>query len=129
MGEFWGADGFMRRGDCGEWSVLMMDIYAIANLSTLFAYVAIAVVLWMAVRQDRRHASERTPVSPRERTHIRTTYATFIITCGLGHADGVLAFIWPAYHVFAMLHLITAAASWYAVYVTFRYRGRLLADI
>lgn len=128
MDEFFGASGFVGRGECGSWAEGMPHVYAMANLATTFAYVAIGIILWMAIRQEARVVSVADLTRP-QKNHLRATYATFIVSCGVGHLDGVVAFFWPAYHLFAVWHVFTAAASWYAVAVTFHFRTHILADI
>lgn len=121
------ADGFVLRGHCGDWNSTMKFLYAFARLNITGAYVAIpAISVWaFAVRQK----VQLEDLTPRELTIMRLTYAAFIVFCGVGHLEGVLAFVWPAYHVFAVWHLATATVSWFAVAVTFRHRLRLVTGI
>jgi len=104
-------------------------MYALSNLSITLAYFAIALILAVGVMEDRKRRLERLPLGRRERRFGMAVYAAFILSCGLGHIDGWLAFRWPAYHLFALWHLLTAVISWFAVYVTFRLRFRIVAGL
>lgn len=105
MWEIFDASLFMPRGQCGAWSPIWRNVYMLANVLIFAAYMIIpmALVRFRFVR-----------ILGRMRK-IRVLVAAFILTCGIGHLEGVVSFWWPAYHVFALWNLITAGVSWATV--------------
>lgn len=124
------ADRFTPRGQCGEWVAWEASLYAVSHVAITCAYIAIPAILFLAVRQSKKRQPSTLPaLHPREHNIIRTTFALFILTCGLGHLEGLLAFRWPAYHLFALWHGFTALVSWAAVVVIFHYRAEILQEL
>ena len=118
---------FMPRGQCGAWTEPWLSLYLDSNLAIFFAYLAMPLIfvcsgLWREPDLSR--------VSVTDVVMRRIIYSLFIFFCGVGHLfDGVLVFTWPAYKFFAVWHCATAIVSWAAVFLTFRYRAKILTAI
>lgn len=125
---FFSPDRFVPRGACGDWEPWVGQLYAISHLGITAAYVAIPMVLLLAML-EKRPACPVAETSARARLVTRVTYALFILFCGIGHLDGWLAFVWPAYHLFALWHAATALVSWFAVGVTVWMRAKLIVGV
>lgn len=109
------AARFVRRGNCGEWEESMALLYATSSGLIAAAYLAFPLALILV------HPSVQAMA---ESSRIRWAFAGSIFLCGMGHLEGVLAFGWPAYHLFAVWHGLTAIVSWYAVIILVNYRPR-----
>lgn len=114
---------FMPRGRCGPWDILARNVYVTANVMIFAAYAAIALCLTVHTGRP------RVDVSDRDQAVIRFVFGVFIVFCGVGHLEGVLAFYWPAYHLFAVWNAATACVSWVAVFVVFRHRLAVLSAL
>lgn len=65
---------------------------------------------------DRRHVQSRGTL----------VFAVFLICCGLSHVEGIIAFAWPTYHVFALVRCATAGSAWVALFWLHRRRAEAL---
>lgn len=123
LGDAWqwlfDAQHFTPRGQCGPWTSATAAAYIGGHLLVFLAYLAIPlglVFLWLESKE-----------SPRLR-RVTVLFATFILLCGLGHLfDGVLSFIWPAYHFFAVWHVATGLVSVLTAVVLLRRLAELMA--
>jgi len=122
------AGEWLTRGECGPWTLLLEQLYLWSHLAISAAYVAIPVILLGAVLAERTRPKQD-QLSSDEKATVRTAYAFFIAVCGIGHLEGVVSFVWPAYPVFAWWHALTAVVSWYAVLVTVRFRAKIIVGI
>ena len=105
---FFDTSHFMQRGHCGNWVPAFAYVYAISNALISVAYVSIcAAILRFRFSWARIAKSIR----------VRRWFATFVLACGIGHLEGIVSFAWPAYHLFAVMHLVTAFVSWVTVFV------------
>lgn len=128
---------FMPRGECGGWLIWIEQVYAYSHLAISVAYFAIPAILLLAAAQElaARQAGRPelahavTDLTAAERTQARAAYALFILTCGIGHFEGLVSFSWPNYHLFAFWHALTALISWWAVFVTFRLRAKIITGV
>lgn len=125
------ASQFVPRSDCGEWSPAWEFMYKQGQLHIWVCYMLIPLILYIA----KCEAADTLVEKLKEATlgdivAQRVVYSLFIGLCGIGHfLDGYLAFHWPAYKFFAVWHATTAAASWAAVFITFKYRARLVVGV
>lgn len=124
---FWSAARFVTRDRCGAWDPFMARVYEAAHNGISAAYIAISIILVWAYLRHRGEESVMAVMTPGELALARVTFAAFILMCGLGHLEGSIAFWWPAYHLFTIWHGLTAAVSWYAVFVVFRLRVKIVA--
>ena len=100
--EFLQSDWWVTRNNCGWFPVWLIILYAGSNLAIGIAYAIIAFMLRVFEQEG---TTVFTPYYSR-------LFAMFISACGLGHViDGVMAFFWPNYLVFAMWHAYTAIVS------------------
>ena len=106
----------------------MAAVYTWSHLHITAAYMAIPSVLLYAWLVERRRVEPKR-LSATEKNYTRLVYGLFIGMCGVGHLEGLLAWYWPAYHVFAIWHLFTALVSWWAVAVTIRIRMTIIVGI
>ena len=116
---------FVQRGHCGNWNLGFLYLYVLSNALITAAYVAIPSILasqWYRVSLE--PLMDPMPVTTRR--GVVLAYSAFIGSCGVGHLEGLLAFQWPLYHLFAMWHLVTAICSWIAVWVTWQARARIV---
>lgn len=91
-----------------------MVLYQGANLLTFLAYLAFpAALIGLKGAYERVYDDGA----------VRVAVAAFVLSCGIGHLEGVISFYWPAYHLFAAWHVITAACSWWAILVLIWFRG------
>ena len=120
------ARGWVTRDLCGPWTPFYEYLYTWSHMAITAAYIAIPVVLLLAALHP---AFDRHPLSQRGKAAVRTAYAFFIGMCGVGHLEGVVSFVWPMYPAFAWWHFGTAAASWWAVATTVRYRAQIIVGI
>ena len=116
---------FVPRHHCGDWEPAYIWLYVIASATIAISYFGIAGTLFWAAKRNVAFQPPNEIVEKFERNLIRIVYAAFIISCGIGHIEGVMAFKWPTYHAFAVWHSITAVISAYAFYTTWRIRKRL----
>lgn len=136
------AERFVPRASCGAWDPALLEVYAHASISITAAYLVIGGLLgwtaWRILRWHRanpgsatRHAA-RAIVETLADAHLSLllwTYGAFILFCGVGHLEGLIAFSHPIYHVFALWHAVTAIASWWAVVVTWHVAMRIVAKV
>lgn len=110
---FFDAERFVPRGHCGLWHPSMELLYAFSNLFVFAAYIVIPVALTYIKPNYESLAQSRT---------IRLGFASFILVCGIGHLEGVVAFALPMYHLFAAWNLFTAAVSWSCIALLIMHR-------
>jgi hypothetical protein len=116
----------MARGSCGDWDPLLRSIYLYAHGAITLAYLAIPLILLIAMLSKRRDTSA---LRPEESQLARICYGSFVLACGIGHLEGPLSFWWPSYHLFTLWHVTTAAISWWAVLVTFHLRVKIITGV
>ena len=97
----------MQRGHCGNWVTGFAYTYAISNALIFVAYMAMPLAL-MRFRFTWENVVRA--------EHLRKKFALFILSCGIGHLEGIISFAWPAYHLFAVWNALTAAISWWTVF-------------
>lgn len=124
-GAFWGGARFMQRGDCGHWAPLMRTIYAASSMVTQASYFFIGAVLLGKIK-DRRSGVPERALHLQEQRVLTVAFGLFIGACGVGHVEGYLAFHWAAYHLFTLLHLITALVSVWAALIVYALRKQQL---
>lgn len=107
---------FMTRGQCGNWSDGWERAYVIANLFIFFAYCGIVDLLLRGI------------IRSKDKGHyfLKASLVAVFLTCGIGHLEQVVVFFWPAYHLFALWHIVTAAMSWWGVLMVWRHRSYLI---
>lgn len=123
------STAFVPRHHCGEWGGLYVTLYVFGAVLISTAYMAIPSILAWASRFERVAGYDPPALCRRDRNVVRSTYALFILLCGIGHFEGVLAFIAPTYHLYAVWHFVTGLVSWAAVFVTFRMRLRIVTGV
>lgn len=104
------TSGYMPRGACGQ-SEFWLLFVNLSDMLIAMAYVAIPLSIMYMWRWRLRFKFEF-PVS------ILVMYALFIAACGLTHIADVLMTWWPAYWFNAVMHALTAIASWNCVIFT-----------
>ncbi len=101
---------FMRRSLCGPgWSDGLVYLSQASNLAIAGSYFYIPLmlmILYFRVRKD-----PRLDRILNGRTWILAMFSAFIFACGLSHLANVAAFRWPAYRLFTLIDIITAALS------------------
>lgn len=112
-----------------EWTGWVQKIYVGSHVATTAAHMAILATLLTTLCQEKSKHRARAAFTASERLTLRTVYAVVICVSGLGHLEGLFAFVWPTYHFFAFWHLATALVSWLAVMVTFVLRAKILAEL
>jgi len=118
---------FLTRDCCGPWHPAVAVLYGLSNCAICAAYVAIPSLLLSASRASRSRPVKAGPLHPREVHRVRWWLGLFVLVCGIGHLEGgVLAWVAPAYHAFAVFHLLTALISWKAVFVIAQHRIRIV---
>ena len=102
---FFDATKFMHRSGCGEWTGVMQSVYQASNFIIFVSYFILSYeVLYVHYKGAAHRLSEL-----KDEMFL---FAAFILMCGIGHLmDGVGAFFWPAYNLFAVWHALTAAVS------------------
>lgn len=96
------AGGFVTRDHCGPWNPTLKWVYIVSNAAIAMSYFvmpAMIAILWVRRRKDM--------VYP----WILVLFTSFIFGCGLTHVADVLAFYWPAYHLFTGIAAGTALVS------------------
>ena len=119
---------WITRDQCGPWTPTWIAVYITASLMVFSAYMLIPWILMHAQRQDRSDRPVH-PLGPGERLMVRVSGGLFILSCGVGHLEGILAFVWPHYPTFAVWHLATGVVSWWAALLFARVRGRVLLGV
>ncbi len=104
LAEFWGWVSGASFTPRMPWPWWMWSWYTLANIAIAIAYHRILLQLWRLNREKRL----RMP------PHTYAGFMIFLIFCGTGYLlDGVVAFWWPGYFLFAIWHTITAGLSWW----------------
>lgn len=106
------TDKWVPRGVCGVWPDGLRWAWFAGHLGIFAAYVGLPIALAWFWRRRRNEALERPAVL--------LSYAAFIASCGIGHLFEVTVFWWPAYRLYAFWGLLTAAASWAALWASIR---------
>lgn len=97
------TENFITRNNCGNWNEHFIFIDMYSALASFFAFMTLPlVILWLDVAWKRTIHSKL----------VRRSFALFIFACGLTRLEVILAFFWPAYHFFALIHALTAALAW-----------------
>lgn len=102
--ELFGADGFVPRWHCGNWSDKLGWTTIIADITIAFCYFAIPLVLVWIARQRGRDWLSRVFLST----------AAFVGLCGTIHVCDAIIFWWPIYPVQTVTKVATAAVSFVA---------------
>lgn len=92
---WWSSERFLPRGGCGSWIEWIQVLYQYASLIMFAVYIGMFAILWLGAAP----------------TRARVALSLVFFTCGVGHAEGFLAFGLPAYHVFALWHAMSAVVS------------------
>ena len=83
------TEGFLRRGECGDWPSLLVWEENIGDLMLWSAFMVIpAILLFIAWRR-------KVDLRPFIWTFI--LFGTFTLLCGNTHGTGFLMWIWPAW--------------------------------
>lgn len=113
---------FMPRGHCGDWNPLWRWIYCASAVANALSCVVIAATLAVAPSEEVAEASGFP-----DRRQVRLVFALLLVLYAAKHAEDLLAFVAPYYHVFAVYNLLVAVASISATIFAITYRARLLA--
>jgi len=108
---------FLKRSACGDWRPYEQGLYQTANAVIWACYMIIPAILLYAARFTVR-IDPNDPDLHLSRPAVlygQLSFALFIMACGYGHLEGVVAFSWPRYDVFMWFHVITATVSINAV--------------
>lgn len=119
---------FAQRGACGNWHPAFVWLYVLSQMLIFAAYMAIPFALGVAMFRG-RNSAPAAYISRRQLLWMRVMFAAFIFFCGVGHLEGVLSFFHPQYHLYAIWHFLTAAASWGAVLVVAKMRHRIIPGL
>lgn len=112
-----GLDDFPPRWHCGNWSDPLGWIHILSNLATWAAYFTIPVVLLYFLKTRGRDL----PFS-----YMLPVFGAFIMACGVGHLIDAIIFWCPIYRIAAVSKVLTALASWIAVFALFDLVPKLL---
>lgn len=100
---------FITRDSCGSWNPLWLYVYKYSRLSLFVTFILIPTIVLIPVNKA------HTPFTLWKLRGIRIKFwgCLFVFMTGIGHLlDGHLSFIFPAYHLFAAWHALTALVSW-----------------
>lgn len=99
-----GPSGYLPHGHCYFWEPDILWLSVASNLATALSYFTIPIILaWL-------WAHLRKKVSPRW-APVFSSFAAFILCCGLGHLLEVVVIWWPIYRVQAIWSLVTGTVS------------------
>lgn len=106
------STAFSPRNQCGPgWTPALEATHRVCELAILFAYLAIPAFMWTFVFMRQRRKND----VPRS-LYVFTVCATaFIVSCGMTHLFGWLAFTWPMYRLDAVVKAACAMFSWCTV--------------
>lgn len=96
------SESFSPRGSCGDWGEWLPWVYQAANAATAAAYYMIPA--WLAFMYVKQRG-----VIPKG--WVVLLFVAFIALCGTAHVMSVLSFHWPAYRLFTLIDVATAAVS------------------
>lgn len=99
-------EGFVPRAACGNWTDKEIMLHNLTDAAIAICYIAIPTMLLIFARKKRKEKGYTLIV----------LFAAFIFWCGMTHVCDFLAFYWPAYRLFGVVKLITAAISVYTVF-------------
>ena len=100
------TNGFISRGDCGDWSPALLLVYNANDIGTFLAYLIISIVFVRKIRT--RHEQMY--------NFLFWFFGAFIVSCGVGHLGAATMTWWPGFRALAVvdtcrtvLSLVTAA--------------------
>lgn len=111
------ASGFVPRAVCGSWTEGEVLLNNVADLAVALAYLVIPFIL---TRLQRRRRD--LPFS-----WILVVFGLFIITCGATHIMEIVLFYHPIYRMAGFVKVLTALASWAAVFALIKILPALVA--
>jgi len=120
---------WIPRGECGPWTDTWISVYMTGQLLIVTAYLFIPTILMWAAYIEERVERPAHALTDHERKVARLSAGLFIAMCGLGHMEGIVAFVWPHYPTFAVWHMLTGIVSWWAALVAARLRAKVVAGI
>lgn len=112
----------------GNWPDAVRLIYEEACLTTILAYVAIALSL--LVCSSLEHCSScHVVVSVRSRIATAWVAVILLLSVATGQIENIVTFYWPAYTFFTVLQVVNAGIAWGVAWWVFRTRCKLLFRI
>lgn len=96
--------------------ILLRWLHGIFDGGIFLAYVGIPVMLVWIYRRMRGRPEAR----------LLYQFGAFIILCGLTHLMSIIAFMWPAYPLFAAIKALTAIVSLWVMVTVYRMRHRIV---
>lgn len=109
---------YPARWHCGNWTNFEGVLFIIASLAIWAAYFTIPVLLYSFITKFLRNPTSKAIV---------WCFALFILSCGGGHLIDTMMFYWPCYRFLAVVHVITAIASWGTIYAIYKTRDYWVA--
>ncbi len=116
---FDGSD-FPARWHCGNWSSGHGYLHIVSDVSIFLAYLAIPILLIMALRVGRRGRVSK------DLKQLGILFTAFILFCGITHLNEAIIFYHPMYRFAGVVKLSTAVVSWATVIALFPATLRLL---
>lgn len=101
---WWSSERFVTSGECGAWIEWLQLGYKYASAVMFAVYLLMFAILWLGSQP----------------TRARVALSLVFFTCGIGHAEGFLSFGLPAYHIFAVWHMLSALISSFGVVMVWR---------
>jgi two-component system, cell cycle sensor histidine kinase and response regulator CckA len=117
FGKLFDDSGYAARLSGGGWDAELVCLHGLADTLIWLAYIAIPVVLIYFVRRRRDVPFH----------WIFWMFGVFLFSCGFTHLCDVLMSIWPMYRFLALAKIVTALASWAAVFGLIPITQRALA--
>lgn len=112
---------FITRDCCGTWNPWIMHMYRLSNLTICVSYIVIPLILlyyWSVSKELKIRKCININRIMMELPQATRIYGIFILLCGIGHLEAVIAFKWPIYNLFSIWDAMTAAMSIIAMHYT-----------